>query len=202
MTQKENKPTLTYAASGVDIDAGEAAVEGIKRVVAETFNDQVLTGLGAFGGFFRPDMSGMKKPVFISSTDSVGTKIKLSFMANKHDTVGEDLVNHCVNDILVHAAQPLFFLDYLGVGKVEPETIAQMVGGLARGCKNNGAALIGGETAELTDLYAPGEYDIAGFIVGMVDEEKIVNGSAIKPGDVCLGLPSNGLHTNGYTLAR
>jgi phosphoribosylformylglycinamidine cyclo-ligase len=200
----ENSPrkTISYAESGVDIKAGEEAVERIKRLAAATFNKQVLTGLGAFGGFFKLDLAGLADPVLISSTDSVGTKVKIAFMTHCHDTVGEDLVNHCVNDILVHGARGLFFLDYIGIGKLVPETIAELVGGLSRGCQNAGVALIGGETAELSDLYHPGEYDVAGFIVGVVEETKIVNGSTIMPGDVCLGLPSNGLHTNGYTLAR
>lgn len=202
MPDEDAKRPLTYADSGVDIKAGDEAVERIKELARQTFNEQVLTGIGAFGGFFKPDFAGIKKPVFVSSTDSVGTKLKLAFMTNKHDTVGEDLVNHCINDILVHGARPLFFLDYIGVGKLSPEVIAEVVSGVARGCKNAGVALIGGETAELPDFYHPGEYDLAGFVVGVVDQDKIIDGSAIQEGDVCLGLPSNGLHTNGYTLAR
>ncbi len=197
-----NKKTITYADTGVDIKAGEKSVEKIKDLVSSTFNSQVLQGLGSFGGFFEPDFGGISKPVLISSTDSVGTKLKISFMTNRHDTIGECLVNHCVNDILVHGARPLFFLDYLGLNKVDPDTVAEIVSGVSRGCKNSGTALIGGETAELTDLYQPGEYDLAGFIVGVVDKDKIINGSAIKEGDICLGLKSDGLHTNGYTLAR
>jgi len=202
MPDEKQKKGITYADSGVDIKAGEEAVDRIKRLAAATFDSQVLTGLGAFGGFFKPNLTGIAKPVFISSTDSVGTKVKLAFMTGKHDTVGEDLVNHCVNDILVHGARGLFFLDYIGISKLQPEVIAEIVEGLSRGCRNAGLGLIGGETAELTDVYTPGEYDLAGFIVGMVDQDQIINGSTIKVGDVCLGLPSNGLHTNGYSLAR
>jgi phosphoribosylformylglycinamidine cyclo-ligase len=202
MSNRGAKRTLTYAASGVDIKAGDEAVERIKELARQTFNKQVLSEIGSFGGFFKPDLTGIKNPVFVSSTDSVGTKLKLAFVTNKHDTVGEDLVNHCVNDILVHGAKPLFFLDYIGAHKVDPDVIAEIVSGLSRACRNTGAALIGGETAELSDLYHPGEYDLVGFIVGIVDQSKIIDGSAIMEGDVCIGLPSNGLHTNGYTLAR
>lgn len=202
MDDKKNRTPLTYAESGVDIDAGEQAVDRIKMLAGRTFNSQVLNGLGSFGGLFQPDFKDYKEPVLVSSTDSVGTKIKLAFMTNKHDTVGEDLVNHCVNDILVHGARGLFFLDYIGTGKVDPDNIAELVGGLSRGCQNASLALIGGETAELTDLYQPGEYDLAGFVVGVVERAKIVNGSLIRERDICLGLVSNGLHTNGYTLAR
>lgn len=202
MKDSAPKNRLTYARAGVDIKAGEEAVDRIKKLAAATFNKQVLTGLGAFGGFFKPDFSGLDAPVFVSSTDSVGTKLKLAFITGKHDTVGEDLVNHCVNDILVHGARAQFFLDYIGINKLRPEVIAEIVEGLSRGCRNAGMALIGGETAELSDLYQPDEYDLAGFVVGVVDEKKIINGSTIREGDVCIGLPSNGLHTNGYTLAR
>ncbi len=202
MSDSNAKPKLTYADAGVDIDAGDEAVEKIKKLAKATFNPQVLSGIGQFGGFFKPDTSGMKSPVFISSSDSVGTKVKIAFMTDRHDTLGEDLTNHCVDDILVHGARPLFFLDYIGTGKLKPDTIAEMVAGLSRGCQNVGMALLGGETAEMPDLYSEGEYDLAGFIVGVVDENRIINGSTIREGDVCLGLPSNGLHTNGYTLAR
>ncbi len=202
MESSKRKPKLTYADSGVDIKAGETAVDRIKHLAGSTFNSQVLTGLGSFGGFFRPDMIGLKQPVFISSCDGVGTKLKLAFMTGRHNTVGEDLVNHCINDILVHGAKGLFFLDYIAVGKLDPDTIVEVISGMSRGCKNAGVALIGGEMAEMHDFYQPGEYDIAGFIVGMVDEDRIINGSTIEVGDVCIGLSSNGLHTNGYTLAR
>ncbi len=202
MNNSDKKQGLTYADSGVDIAAGDEVVERIKKYARATFNKQVLSDIGAFGGLFKPDLSNVKQPVFVSSTDSVGTKLKLAFMTNKHDTVGEDLVNHCVNDILVQGANPLFFLDYIGVGHIEPEIMAELVSGVSRGCQNSGMALLGGETAELPDFYQPGEYDIAGFIVGMVDQANIVDGKKIKPGHVCLGLPSNGLHTNGYTMVR
>jgi len=202
MADKNKHSKMTYASSGVDVRAGEEAVERIKQLAASTFNPQVLSGLGAFGGFFKPDMAGIAEPVFISSTDSVGTKLKLAFMTDKHDTVGEDLVNHCIGDILVHGARGLFFLDYIGVGKLKQETIVELVGGLSRACRNAGVALIGGEMAELPDFYQPGEYDLVGFVVGIVDRQRIINGETIKDGDVCLGLASSGLHTNGYTLAR
>jgi phosphoribosylformylglycinamidine cyclo-ligase len=193
---------LSYAQAGVDIKAGDEAVSRIKELARSTFNSSVLSEIGSFGGFFKPDFGAVKNPVLVSSCDGVGTKLKLAFMTGKHDTVGEDLVNHCINDILVHAARPLFFLDYIATGKLQPEVIAEVVSGLARGCRNAGIALLGGETAEMPDFYAAGEYDLAGFVIGMVDQDKIVNGTAIKEGDVCIGLASNGLHTNGYSLAR
>ncbi|SYZ72758.1 Phosphoribosylformylglycinamidine cyclo-ligase [Candidatus Zixiibacteriota bacterium] len=193
---------IDYASAGVDIAAADRAKEKIKVLARSTFNDSVLSEIGAFGGFFRPNLKQYEEPVFISSTDGVGTKLKIAFMTGRHNTVGEDLVNHCINDILVHGAGPLFFLDYIATGKLEPEMVAQIVEGLARGCKNAGMALVGGETAEMPDFYAPGEYDLAGFIVGIVDRNKIINGQNIKPGDIAIGLPSTGLHTNGYSLAR
>jgi phosphoribosylformylglycinamidine cyclo-ligase len=196
------KNKLNYTAAGVDIAAGDAAVEKIKELAKGTFNESVLCGIGQFGAFFKPELKGYKNPVFISSADGVGTKLKVAFATGKHDTVGEDLVNHCVNDILVHGARPLFFLDYIATGKLNPDIIAEMVKGLARGCKNAGMALIGGETAEMPDFYQPGEYDVAGFIVGIVDQDKIINGSNIEAGDCVIGLSSTGLHTNGYSLAR
>jgi len=202
MNKTTSKKSLDYASAGVDIKAGEAAVERIKSLAASTFNDSVLSEIGSFGGFFRPDLSELKKPVFISSADGVGTKLKLAFMTGKHNTVGEDLVNHCVNDILVHGAKAIFFLDYIATGKLETDVIAELVSGLATGCRNSGMALLGGETAEMPDFYKEGEYDLAGFIVGIVDEAKIINGSNIKEGDICIGLASDGLHTNGFTLAR
>ena len=202
MDDQAGKTRLSYADAGVDIEAGDQAVDRIRSLAKATFNESVLTEIGSFGGLFQPSFDGYSKPVLISSADGVGTKLKLAFMTNRHDTVGEDLVNHCVNDILVHGARPLFFLDYIATGKLNPQVVEQLVVGLSRGCKNTGMALIGGETAEMPDFYSPGEYDLAGFIVGMVDRERIINGSAIKSGDVCLGLASTGLHTNGYTLAR
>ncbi len=197
---EENK--IDYAGAGVDIDAADKAVNRIKKLAKATFNDSVLTGIGSFGGFFKPDMTHIKEPVFISSTDSVGTKTKIACLTNIHNTLGQCLVNHCVNDILVHGAKPLFFLDYIGIGKVTPEVIEKIVEGCAVGCKNTGMALIAGEIAEMPDIYSEGEYDLVGFIVGMVDKNKIINGSTIKDGDVIIGLGSTGLHTNGFTLAR
>ena len=202
MPDESKSRKITYADSGVDIDAGDQVVERIKHLTAATFNKQVLAGIGSFGAFFKPDLSGFDQPVLVSSTDSVGTKVKLAFMTGRHNTVGEDLVNHCVNDILVHGAKPLYFLDYIGIGKVKPDTVAEIVSGLSRACREAGMALPGGETAEMSDMYQPGEYDLVGFIVGVVEQERIIDGSAIKEGDICLGLPSDGLHTNGYTLAR
>lgn len=193
---------MTYAQAGVDVKAGEEAVERIKKLARSTFGPNVLSEIGSFGGFYRLPQTGMSNPVLVSSADGVGTKLKLAFISGKHDTVGEDLVNHCVNDILVHGARGMFFLDYIATGKLEVATVADIVSGLARGCKNAGMALIGGETAEMPDFYQPGEYDIAGFIVGIVDQNKVINGSTIQVGDVCIGLASNGLHTNGYSLAR
>lgn len=200
ITMKEKK--LDYAAAGVDISAADRAKEKIKTLAKGTFDDSVLSEIGAFGGFFRPDLRGLKNPVLISSADGVGTKLKLAVMTGIHNTVGEDLVNHCVNDILVHGAKPLFFLDYIGIGRLRPEIVAEIVKGLSVGCKNAGMALIGGETAELPDMYAPEEYDLAGFIVGIVDQSRIINGAKISEGDVIIGLGSDGLHTNGYSLAR
>lgn len=202
MADKTSDKSLDYASAGVDIRAGENVAARIKKLAAMTFKSGEISGSGTFGGFFRADFGKMKSPVLVSSTDSVGTKVKLAFMTNRHDTVGEDLVNHCVNDILVHGAKPLFFLDYLGIHRVEPKMIEELVTGVARACRVNAIALVGGETAELPEMYAPGEYDLAGFIVGVVDEPKIIRGDAITEGDVCIGLLSSGLHTNGYTLAR
>jgi phosphoribosylformylglycinamidine cyclo-ligase len=197
-----NDKKLNYASAGVDISAADKALEKIKILAKKTFNESVLSEIGSFGGFFKPDLHGINNPVLISSTDSVGTKLKAAFLSNRHNTVGEDIVNHCVNDILVHGAKPLFFLDYIGIGKLKPETVVEIVDGLARACKNSGVVLIGGEMAELPDFYKPGEYDLVGTIVGMVDQEKVINGSTIEEGDTIIGLASNGLHTNGYSLAR
>ncbi len=202
MPAKSAKAKVTYADSGVSIAAGDSAVERIKELASSTYDKRVLQGIGAFGGFFKPDLKGIKNPVLVSSTDGVGTKLKIAFMSGRHDTVGEDLVNHCVNDILVHGASPLFFLDYIATGKLEPKIIAEIVSGMSRGCKNHQMALLGGETAEMPDFYKPAEYDVAGFIVGIVEEKKIINGSTIVEGDIVLGLPSSGLHTNGFSLAR
>jgi len=197
-----SKSKVTYADAGVDISAGDNAVERIKGLAAETYDKRVLQGVGAFGGFFKPDLRGIKSPVLVASADGVGTKLKLAFMSGQHNTIGEDLVNHCVNDILVHGAKPLFFLDYIATGKLEPGVIAEIVSGMSRGCRNHQMALLGGETAEMPDFYQKSEYDVAGFIVGVADQKKIINGSTIVEGDIVLGLPSTGLHTNGYSLAR
>lgn len=193
--------SLSYRDAGVDIDAAHRALGGIKEMVRSTRTAGALSDVGSFGGLFAVP-SDLQEPVLVASTDGVGTKLKIAFMTGRHDTVGEDLVNHCVNDILVQGAFPLFFLDYLGVGKVEPGVVESLVDGVARGCRANGCTLLGGETAEMPDFYAPGEYDLAGTIVGAVEKGRIIDGSAVAAGDVILGLPSSGLHTNGYSLAR
>jgi phosphoribosylformylglycinamidine cyclo-ligase len=193
---------MDYRESGVDIDAGNETVRRIKSLARGTFTPGVLSEIGSFGGLFKLDRDAYREPVLVSSADGVGTKLKVAFMAGRHDTVGADLVNHCVNDVLVQGAQPLFFLDYLATGRLSPDVAEQVVAGVARGCRENGCALIGGETAEMPGFYADGEYDIAGFIVGVVERAKVIDGRAIVPGDVLVGLPSAGLHTNGYSLAR
>jgi phosphoribosylformylglycinamidine cyclo-ligase len=193
---------MDYRQSGVDIDAGNETVRRIKSLARSTFTSGVLSDIGSFGGLFRLDCDAVREPVLVSSADGVGTKLKVAFMTGRHDTVGADLVNHCVNDILVQGARPLFFLDYLAIGRLSPDVAEQVVAGVARGCRENGCALVGGETAEMPGFYADGEYDIAGFIVGIVERERLVNGRTIRPGDVLVGLPSAGLHTNGYSLAR
>ena len=193
---------MDYRQAGVDIDAGNETVRRIRSLARATFTPGVLSDIGSFGGLFRLDRGRFQDPVLVSSADGVGTKLKVAFMTGRHDTVGGDLVNHCVNDILVQGAEPLFFLDYLATGRLSPDVAEQVVGGVARACRENGCALIGGETAEMPGFYADGEYDIAGFIVGAVERTKIVDGRSIVPGDVLIGLPSAGLHTNGYSLAR
>lgn len=193
---------FTYKKAGVDIEAGEEMVESIKNVVQQTHSDAVLSNIGGFGGFFRPDLSGLEDPVFVSSVDGVGTKLIVAFKSRKYDSVGQDLVNHCVNDIAVCGADPLFFLDYFSTGKLEQEVGYQVVSGFAQACKENGVALIGGETAEMPDIYSKGEFDLAGTIVGIVDRENVIDGKQIQKGDLLLGFPSTGLHTNGYSLAR
>ena len=193
---------LDYKSSGVDIDAGNETVNRIKKLARSTFTPGVLSEIGSFGGLFKLDTSAWKEPVLVSSADGVGTKLKVAFMMNRHRTIGADLVNHCVNDILVQGALPLFFLDYLATGKLSPDVAEQIVEGLAQACRDNGCALLGGETAEMPGFYGDGEYDVAGFIVGAVDRAQIVNGRNIAAGDVLIGLPSSGLHTNGYSLAR
>jgi phosphoribosylformylglycinamidine cyclo-ligase len=193
---------ISYADAGVDIDAATRATDRIKLLAKQTFNAQTLSEIGSFGGMFDGAFPGLKQPVLVASADGVGTKLKIAFLAGVHNTVGRDLVNHCVNDILVQGARPLFFLDYIATGKLLPDVVAAIVEGLARGCGENGCVLLGGETAEMPDFYAEGEYDVAGFIVGVVDKEKIIDGKRIAVGDVLLALPSIGLHTNGYSLAR
>jgi phosphoribosylformylglycinamidine cyclo-ligase len=193
---------MDYKSSGVNIDAGNEAVRRIRALAKETFTTGVLSDIGSFGGLFRFDTTGWKEPILVASADGVGTKLKLAFATGEHRTIGVDLVNHCVNDILVQGARPLFFLDYLATGRLELAVAEQVVEGLARACKDNGCALLGGETAEMPGFYADGEYDLAGFIVGAVDGELLVDGRSIAAGDTLVGLPSTGLHTNGYSLAR
>jgi phosphoribosylformylglycinamidine cyclo-ligase len=191
-----------YRESGVDIDAGNEVVRRIRGLARGTFTPQVLSDIGSFGGLFRLGRGAFRDPVLVASADGVGTKLKVAFMAGEHRTVGADLVNHCVNDILVQGASPLFVLDYLATGRLSPDVAVQIVEGVARACRENGCALLGGETAEMPGFYADGEYELAGFIVGVVERERIVDGSRIAPGDVLIALPSSGLHTNGYSLAR
>ena len=186
----------------MDIDAGNETVRRIKSLARATFTPGVLSEIGSFGGLFRLDRDRYRDPVLVSSADGVGTKLKVAFMTGRHDTIGGDLVNHCVNDILVQGAEPLFFLDYLATGRLSPDVAEQVIAGVARACRENGCALLGGETAEMPGFYADGEYDIAGFIVGVVERERIIDGRAIVPGDALIGIPSAGLHTNGYSLAR
>src|SRR5690242_7915768 len=189
---------VTYADAGVDIDAANRATEKIKELARRTFNARTLSDIGSFGGMFDGAFPGMAEPVLVASADGVGTKLKIAFETGIHNTVGADLVNHCVNDILVQGARPLFFLDYFATGKLEPDITASVVEGMARACKENGCVLLGGETAEMPDFYPAGEYDLAGFIVGIVDKAKVIDGRSIEPGDVVLGLPAKGLQTNGY----
>jgi phosphoribosylformylglycinamidine cyclo-ligase len=191
---------IHYKDAGVNIDEADRAVSSIRTMARRTFSKNVLTDIGSFGGGYL--LKGFKKPVLVSSADGVGTKLKVAFMTGRHSTIGECLVNHCVNDIAVQGAVPLFFLDYFSVGKLDAPVAAQVVSGAARGCKANGCALIGGETAEMPGLYRDGEYDLAGFIVGAVEQSRMITGKRIRPGDILLGLASNGLHTNGYSLAR
>ena len=198
----ENSKSDSYAAAGVDITAGYNAVKLMKKHVERTMNDGVLTDIGGFGGLFLPNISGMKEPVLVSGTDGVGTKLKLAFLMDKHDTVGIDCVAMCVNDIICCGAKPLFFLDYIACGKNVPEKIADIVAGVAEGCVQSGAALIGGETAEMPGFYPIDEYDLAGFSVGIVDKEKIVDNKKVSEGDVIIALPSSGVHSNGFSLVR
>jgi phosphoribosylformylglycinamidine cyclo-ligase len=197
-----NTATITYGDAGVDIDRANRTKKRIKYLAHKTFNRGVLSEIGGFGALFAIDKQKYVNPVLVSSVDGVGTKLKVAFEMKVHHTIGADLVNHCVNDIVVQGATPLFFMDYLATGKLEPEVAEKVVEGLAEACKHNGCALIGGETAEMPGFYPEGEYDLAGFIVGVVEREKIINGKNVQLGDVILGLASNGLHTNGYSLAR
>lgn len=194
--------TDLYKEAGVNIDAGNETVRRIKKLVRATYTPQVLGDLGSFGGLYAFPRDQFARPVLVSSTDGVGTKLKVAFAMKRYDTVGYDLVNHCVNDILVQGAKPLFFLDYIGTGSLDPETAEAIVSGLARGCRENGAVLIGGETAEMPGIYGAGEFDLVGTIVGVVERERVITGATIRPGDMVLGLASLGLHTNGYSLAR
>lgn len=195
-----SKKKIGYKQAGVNIDEADAAVRSIREMAQRTFSKNVLTDIGSFGGGYL--LKGFRQPVLVSSADGVGTKLKIAFVTGKHSTIGEDLVNHCVNDIAVQGAEPLFFLDYFATGKLNSRVAASVVSGIARGCERNKCALIGGETAEMQGLYSDGEYDLAGFIVGVVEKKRMITGALIKPGDVLIGLPSTGLHTNGYSLAR
>ena len=198
----KNSHSESYAAAGVDVTAGYEAVERIKPMVESTYIPGVLGTLGGFGGMFAPDLTGMKEPVLVSGTDGVGTKLKIAFLMDKHDTVGIDCVAMCVNDIICGGAMPLFFLDYIACGKNDPGRIADIVAGVTEGCRQAGCALVGGETAEMPGFYAPEEYDLAGFSVGIVDKAKILDGSAMEEGDILLGLGSSGVHSNGFSLVR
>ncbi len=193
---------MKYADAGVNIAVADDAKQRIRHHASRTFTPAVLGGIGGFGGLFALDVKKWKEPVLVSSADGVGTKLKVAMALGVHSTVGGDLVNHCINDILVQGAEPLFFLDYLAMGKLEPQVVDQLVDGMSRACRKAGCALIGGETAEMPGFYAPGEYDLAGFIVGVVERKKLLTGKAVKPGDALIALPSSGLHTNGYSLAR
>src|SRR5881392_2611731 len=198
MTKKKK----AYASAGVDIDLSNRLKRRIQQLVSQTHGPQVLGKIGGFGGLFRAQFSGMRDPVLVTSIDGVGTKLKIAFAMDKHDTVGADLVNHCVNDVALLGARPLFFLDYIGCEKLQPRAFDQLLRGFSRACRSAGCALIGGETAQMPGMYRKGEYDLAGCIIGVVDRGNIIDGRKIRPGDVILGLESNGLHTNGYSLAR
>jgi phosphoribosylformylglycinamidine cyclo-ligase len=200
--KSKSRNKKAYASAGVDVDLGNQLKRGIQSLVRQTHGPQVLGKIGGFGGLFRANFSGMREPVLVASIDGVGTKLKVAFAFNKHDTVGADLVNHCVNDIAVVGARPLFFLDYIGCAKLEPRVFQELLRGFSRACQSAGCALIGGETAQMPGMYHKGEYDLAGCIIGVVDGRNIIDGRKIRPGDVVLGLESNGLHTNGYSLAR
>ncbi len=194
--------TKAYTAAGVDVDLGNTVKKGIHALVSSTHGPGVLGKIGGFGGLFRPDFRGMKDPVLVSSVDGVGTKLKIAFATGRHDTIGQDLVNHCINDIAVIGARPLFFLDYIGAARLDPPVFRQILKGFAKACKAGGCALVGGETAQMPGMYQEGEYDVAGTIVGVVDRPKMLDGSKVRAGDVLIGLKGDGLHTNGYSLAR
>ena len=194
--------SITYSQAGVSIAAGDEFVGSIKEKVRSTFSPNVLADIGAFGAFYNAKFPGLREPVLVSSVDGVGTKLKVAFLMERHDTIGQDLVNHCVNDIAVCGATPLFFLDYFATAKLQPKVAEQVVSGMVQACKENGCSLVGGETAEMPGFYRQNEYDMAGMIVGVVDKKKIFDGKKVKAGDVLIGLPSTGLHTNGYSLAR
>lgn len=203
MTTKPTDESVTYKTAGVDIDAKYAAVHGAIADIKSTHTPGVLGNIGGFGSLFRLLSAGKyNDPVLVASTDGVGTKLAVAVLANRHDSIGQCIVNHCVNDILVMGAKPLFFLDYIAVGKMEPRVVHSIISGMAKACRENGCALVGGETAEMPGLYKTGDYDLAGFIVGIVEKDKIQDGSTVRAGDICIGLPSTGLHTNGYSLAR
>ena len=193
---------INYEDAGVSIKAGDETVDKIKNFAKSTFNKSVLADIGLFGGFFQPDLAGYTEPVLVSSVDGVGTKLKIAIQMNKHDTIGQDLVNHCVNDIAVCGAEPLFFLDYMAFGKLDPDVASEIIKGFSIACKENGCALIGGETAEMPGVYEQHDYDLSGTIVGIVEKSKIIKGERITSGDILVGIPSSGLHTNGYSLAR
>ncbi|HEY0781454.1 MAG TPA: phosphoribosylformylglycinamidine cyclo-ligase, partial [Thermoanaerobaculia bacterium] len=195
-------PKSAYRDAGVDIDAQERGLAEVKKLAKQTFTRGVLSDIGSFGGLFRPDLAGMQEPVLVASADGVGTKLAVAKLCGDYSTVGRDLVNHCVNDILVQGALPLFFLDYLGAGVLEPARMVELVRGVADGCRDNGCALLGGETAEMPGFYQPGDYELVGFIVGLADRAALLDGSQVEAGNLLLGLPSAGLHTNGYSLAR
>ena len=191
-----------YRSAGVDIDAQDRALEQVKKLARKTFTPGVLSEIGSFGGLFRPELAGLEEPVLVASADGVGTKLVVAKMLGDYSTVGRDIVNHCVNDILVQGARPLFFLDYVGAGVLEPREMVELVSGLAEACTENGCALLGGETAEMPGFYQPGDYELVGFVIGLVDRAAILDGGRVRPRDVLVGLPSSGLHTNGYSLAR
>ncbi len=203
MPDKNSKrKTLSYADAGVDIERAGRIKERIKALARSTFNASVVGDIGSFGGLYRPELGNLHRPILVSSVDGVGTKLKIAFLTGIHDTVGLDIVAHCTNDILVQGAKPLFFMDYIASGRLEPDVIEHLVSGLAEGCRESGCALLGGETAEMPDFYADGEYDLAGFIVGVLDESKVLGAHLVAQGDQLIGLPSSGLHTNGYSLVR